>query len=230
MGDAQGPLYRLGTVMFGDFPGTSGKKQIRDVIQAEGSNLVNSAMDRTRASLSTAKRVMNSVLHIDEDKEHDRRLAGVQIDPQVVSTKERMRFLRNELDEAIALPTAAALRNAYSLEMWGGATFDVAMRFLRECPWDRLARLRELVPYVPFQMLLRGANAVGYTSYPDNVVHKFCDVATRHGMDVFRIFDSLNYIENMRLGIDAVGAAGGIVEAAVCYTGDVSDPSRMFSM
>lgn len=103
MGDAQGPLYRLGTVMFGDFPGTSGKKQIRDVIQAEGSNLVNSAMDRTRASLSTAKRVMNTVLHIDEDKEHDRRLAGVQIDPQVMSTKERMRFLRNELGEAIAL-------------------------------------------------------------------------------------------------------------------------------
>ena len=128
--------------------------------------------------------------------------------------------------EAIALPTAAALRNAYSLEMWGGATFDVAMRFLRECPWDRLARLRELVPDIPFQMLLRGANAVGYTSYPDNVVFKFCDVATRHGMDVFRIFDSLNYIENMRLGIDAVGAAGGIVEAAVCYTGDVSDPTR----
>ncbi|OQR81085.1 precursor of carboxylase pyruvate carboxylase [Achlya hypogyna] len=128
--------------------------------------------------------------------------------------------------EAIAPATAIALRNAYSIEMWGGATFDVAMRFLREDPWERLANLRELVPDVPFQMLLRGANAVGYTSYPDNVVYKFCEKAQQTGMDVFRVFDSLNYLENMRLGIDAVGASGGIIEAAVCYTGDVSDPER----
>ncbi|EQC30773.1 pyruvate carboxylase [Saprolegnia diclina VS20] len=128
--------------------------------------------------------------------------------------------------EAIAPATAIALRNAYSIEMWGGATFDVTMRFLREDPWERLANLRELVPDVPFQMLLRGANAVGYTSYPDNVVYKFCEKAQQTGMDVFRVFDSLNYLENMRLGIDAVGASGGIIEAAVCYTGDVSDPER----
>lgn len=127
---------------------------------------------------------------------------------------------------AIAPATSVAMRNAYSLEMWGGATFDVAMRFLREDPWDRLAILREAVPDIPFQMLLRGANAVGYTSYPDNVVYKFCEKAQQNGMDVFRVFDSLNYLENMRLGIDAVGAAGGIIEAAVCYTGDVSDPVR----
>jgi len=126
----------------------------------------------------------------------------------------------------IAPATAVALRNCYSLECWGGATFDVAMRFLRECPWDRLAALREAVPDIPFQMLLRGANAVGYTSYPDNVVYQFCKLAKDTGMDVFRIFDSVNYIENMKLGIDAVGAAGGIIEAAVCYTGDVSDPNR----
>ena len=126
----------------------------------------------------------------------------------------------------IAPATKIALRNAYSLECWGGATFDVSMRFLRECPWDRLGNLREAVPDIPFQMLLRGANAVGYTSYPDNVVFEFCKRAKEHGMDVFRVFDSLNYIENMRLGIDAVGEAGGVVEAAVCYTGDVSDPSR----
>ena len=110
--------------------------------------------------------------------------------------------------------------------MWGGATFDVAMRFLKEDPWVRLRKLRALVPNIPFQMLLRGANAVGYTSYADNVVFKFCELAKDAGMDVFRVFDSLNYIENMRLGIDAVGQAGGIVEAAVCYTGDVSDPHR----
>ncbi|OQR92531.1 precursor of carboxylase pyruvate carboxylase [Thraustotheca clavata] len=139
----------------------------------------------------------------------------------LLATRVRTRDLEN-----IATPTAIALRNAYSIEMWGGATFDVTMRFLREDPWERLANLRELVPDVPFQMLLRGANAVGYTSYPDNVVYKFCEKAQQTGMDVFRVFDSLNYLENMRLGIDAVGASGGIIEAAVCYTGDVSDPER----
>ena len=126
----------------------------------------------------------------------------------------------------IADATKVALSNAYSLECWGGATFDVALRFLREDPWDRLAAIREAVPDIPTQMLLRGANAVGYTSYPDNVVFEFCKLAKETGMDVFRVFDSVNYIENMRLGIDAVGTAGGIVEAACCYTGDVSDPKR----
>jgi len=124
----------------------------------------------------------------------------------------------------IAPATSVALANAYSIENWGGATFDVSMRFLHECPWDRLGTMRELVPNIPFQMLMRGANAVGYTAYPDNVVHAFCDRAVEHGMDVFRVFDSLNYIENMRLGIDAVGGAGGVVEAAICYTGDVMNP------
>jgi pyruvate carboxylase len=126
----------------------------------------------------------------------------------------------------IAPATRVALANAYSLECWGGATFDVAMRFLRECPWDRLADMRQAVPDIPFQMLLRGANAVGYTSYPDNVNYEFCKLAKDAGMDVFRVFDSVNYLENMRLGIDCVGEAGGIVEAACCYTGDISDPSR----
>lgn len=126
----------------------------------------------------------------------------------------------------IAPATKVALANAYSLECWGGATFDVAMRFLRECPWDRLADLREAVPDIPFQMLLRGANAVGYTSYPDNVNYEFCKMAKETGMDVFRVFDSINYIENMKLGIDCVGEAGGIIEGTVCYTGDVSDPKR----
>ncbi|CAG8543880.1 4955_t:CDS:10, partial [Cetraspora pellucida] len=126
----------------------------------------------------------------------------------------------------IAPQTAHALANAYSLEMWGGATFDVSMRFLYEDPWDRLMKLRKLVPNIPFQMLLRGANAVGYTSYPDNVIYDFCRKAKEHGVDIFRIFDSLNYIENMKLGIDAVRKAGGVVEAAICYTGDVSDPNK----
>mmetsp|Transcript_6984 Transcript_6984/g.22785 ORF Transcript_6984/g.22785 Transcript_6984/m.22785 type:complete len:1124 (+) Transcript_6984:70-3441(+) len=124
---------------------------------------------------------------------------------------------------AVAPYASAAIGSeCYSFENWGGATFDVCMRFLHECPWDRLAQMRSAMPNVPFQMLLRGANGVGYTSYPDNAIFKFCDVAVKNGMDVFRIFDSLNYLENMYLGIDAVGAAGGVVEAAISYTGDVT--------
>jgi pyruvate carboxylase len=122
--------------------------------------------------------------------------------------------------------TNVALANAFSLEMWGGATFDVAMRFLREDPWERLEKLRTKVPNVPFQMLLRGANAVGYTNYADNVVHRFCNQAHKSGIDVFRVFDSLNYIDNLKLGVDAAGSAGGFVEGAMSYTGDVSDPSK----
>jgi len=114
----------------------------------------------------------------------------------------------------------------YSLENWGGATFDVSMRFLHECPWERLAEMRELIPNIPFQMLLRGANGVGYTSYPDNVVFKFCELAVEAGMDVFRVFDSLNYLPNLQVGMEAVGNAGGVVEAAISYTGDISDTTK----
>ena len=105
--------------------------------------------------------------------------------------------------------------------MWGGATFDVSMRFLKEDPWVRLRTLRKLVPNIPFQMLIRGANAVGYTSYPDNTVKEFCKEAVREGIDIFRVFDSLNYIENLKFGIEAAREAGGVVEATVCYTGDL---------
>ncbi|GBF90515.1 pyruvate carboxylase [Raphidocelis subcapitata] len=122
--------------------------------------------------------------------------------------------------------TARVLAPAGSLEMWGGATFDVALRFLHECPWRRLEQLRERIPNIPFQMLLRGANAVGYTSYPDNVVREFCREARVAGVDIFRVFDSLNYLDNLRFGIDAVRAAGGIAEGTICYTGDVTDPTR----
>ncbi|XP_026809101.1 pyruvate carboxylase, mitochondrial isoform X2 [Rhopalosiphum maidis] len=114
----------------------------------------------------------------------------------------------------------------YSLENWGGATFDVALRFLHECPWERLADMRSAIPNIPFQMLLRGANAVGYTNYPDNVVFKFCDLAVQAGMDVFRVFDSLNYLPNIILGMEAAAKAGGVVEAAIAYSGDVSDPTK----
>jgi pyruvate carboxylase len=122
--------------------------------------------------------------------------------------------------------TNRALSKAFSLEMWGGATFDVAMRFLHECPWERLEQLREKVPDIPFQMLLRGANAVGYTNYPDNVVYRFCKQAQQSGVDIFRVFDSLNYLDNLKLGVDAAGAAGGVVEGAMSYTGNVAYPKR----
>uniref|UniRef100_A0A1L8DZ66 Pyruvate carboxylase n=1 Tax=Nyssomyia neivai TaxID=330878 RepID=A0A1L8DZ66_9DIPT len=121
---------------------------------------------------------------------------------------------------------AHRFNNLYALENWGGATFDVALRFLHECPWERLEEMRKQIPNIPFQMLLRGANAVGYTNYPDNVVYKFCELAVQTGMDIFRVFDSLNYLPNLILGMEAAGKAGGVVEAAISYTGDVSDASK----
>ncbi|KAI9205797.1 uncharacterized protein BJ171DRAFT_499624 [Polychytrium aggregatum] len=126
----------------------------------------------------------------------------------------------------IAPATSHAFQNAFAFEMWGGATFDVALRFLHECPWKRLEALRRLAPNVPFQMLLRGANGVGYTNYPDNVIYEFCKVAKEKGVDIFRVFDSLNYIDNLKVGIEAVIKAGGIAEGTIAYTGDVSDPER----
>jgi len=114
----------------------------------------------------------------------------------------------------------------FSLEMWGGATFDVAMRFLDEDPWERLVQLRAAIPNVLFQMLLRGANAVGYTTYPDDVVRRFVQEAAGCGIDLFRVFDSLNWTEQMQVALDAVRESGKIAEAAICYTGDLLDPRR----
>jgi pyruvate carboxylase len=126
----------------------------------------------------------------------------------------------------IAPTYAARHAGLFSLEMWGGATFDTTMRFLKESPWDRLTALRERVPNILFQMLLRAANAVGYTNYPDNVVRAFIKESAAAGIDLFRIFDALNWLPNMRPAIDAVREAGMIAEAAVCYTGDILNPQR----
>ncbi|WP_409305294.1 pyruvate carboxylase [Peribacillus sp. SCS-155] len=126
----------------------------------------------------------------------------------------------------IAEPTAKLLPNLFSLEMWGGATFDVAYRFLKEDPWDRLLFLRERAPNVLFQMLLRASNAVGYKNYPDNVIHEFVEKSAHAGIDVFRIFDSLNWVKGMEVAIDAVRQTGKLAEAAICYTGDINDPTR----
>ncbi len=155
--------------------------------------------------------------------------------PQVLLTDTTMRDAHQSLFAtrmrtadmtAIAPHYARDLSQLFSLECWGGATFDVAMRFLKEDPWERLALLREAVPNILFQMLLRSGNAVGYTNYADNIVRYFVEQAAKNGMDVFRVFDSLNWVDNMRVAMDAVIESGALCEAAICYTGDLFDASR----
>ena len=131
------------------------------------------------------------------------------------------------IDMIRAAPSYAAnLPQLFSLECWGGATFDVAFRFLQEDPWQRLRDIRAACPNILTQMLLRGSNGVGYTNYPDNVVQAFVKQAAATGMDVFRVFDSLNWVENMRVAMDAVIDTGKICEGTVCYTGDILNPDR----
>jgi pyruvate carboxylase len=126
----------------------------------------------------------------------------------------------------VAPAYATNLSQLFSMECWGGATFDVAYRFLQECPWQRLRDLRAAMPNLLTQMLLRGSNGVGYTNYPDNVVRSFVAQAAETGIDVFRVFDSLNWVENMRVAMDAVIETGRVCEGTVCYTGDILDPDR----
>ncbi|WP_136649748.1 pyruvate carboxylase [Paracoccus aeridis] len=131
------------------------------------------------------------------------------------------------IDMIRVAPTYAAdMAGLFSVECWGGATFDVAYRFLQECPWQRLRDLRHAMPNIMTQMLLRGSNGVGYTNYPDNVVQSFVAQAAKSGVDVFRVFDSLNWVESMRVAMDAVIAADKVCEGTICYTGDLLDPDR----
>ena len=127
---------------------------------------------------------------------------------------------------AIADAVARRTPQLFSMEMWGGATFDTAMRFLHEDPWLRLRLLREKIPNICFQMLFRGSNAVGYSNYPDNVVAGFIQHAAKQGIDIFRIFDSLNYLPNLKVAMEAVQETHAVCEAAICYTGDIFDPKR----
>lgn len=159
----------------------------------------------------------------------------LRANPQVMLTDTSMRDAHQSLFATrmrtrdmldIAPHYAHLLPQLLSMECWGGATFDVALRFLKEDPWERLAKLREHIPNIPFQMLLRSANAVGYTNYPDNVVQFFIQQAAQAGIDIFRVFDSLNWVDNMRVAMDSVIESGGVCEAAICYTGDIFDPKR----
>jgi pyruvate carboxylase len=139
----------------------------------------------------------------------------------LLSTRMRTRDMVKGADG-----TARILADCFSLEMWGGATFDVAYRYLHESPWERLDLLREKIPNVLFQMLLRGSNLVGYTNYPDNLVRAFVKESARSGIDVFRIFDSLNWIPGMEVAMDEVLNQNKICQATICYTGDILDPKR----
>ena len=170
------------------------------------------------------------------DRQGPRGLASwLKAQPQVLFTDTTMRDAHQSLLATrmrsyditrVAEAYGRGLPNLFSLECWGGATFDVAMRFLNEDPWERLAAVRAGAPNILTQMLLRGSNGVGYTNYPDNVVRLFVQQAARGGVDVFRIFDCLNWVENMRVSIDAVVESDKVAEGAICYTGDLFDPDR----
>ncbi|OHS38843.1 pyruvate carboxylase [Staphylococcus sp. HMSC62B09] len=139
----------------------------------------------------------------------------------LLATRVRTKDMMN-----IASKTAEVFKDSFSLEMWGGATFDVAYNFLKENPWERLERLRKAIPNILFQMLLRASNAVGYKNYADNVIEKFVKESANAGVDVFRIFDSLNWVDQMKVANEAVQNAGKISEGAICYTGDILNPKR----
>lgn len=162
-------------------------------------------------------------------------IEGIANDKKVLLTDTTMRDAHQSLLATrfrtndflnVAEATDKYQKDLFSLEMWGGATYDVAYRFLKESPWKRLQKLREAIPDINFQMLLRASNAVGYKNYPDNVIEEFIKASAREGIDVFRIFDSLNWVENMKPSITTALETGKIVEGTMCYTGDILDKSK----
>lgn len=215
-------LTYIGTVTVNGFPGIVKKKK--------------PVFDKPRVpKLSETEPIPAGTKQMLDERGAEGLIRWIQEQPRVLLTDTTFRDAHQSLLATrvrtidmlrIAEPTARLLPNLFSLEMWGGATFDVAYRFLKEDPWDRLLKLRERIPNVLFQMLLRSANAVGYKNYPDNVIREFVDKSAQAGIDVFRIFDSLNWVKGMTVAIDAVRQSGKIAEAAICYTGDILDPSR----
>ncbi|MGJ3205430.1 pyruvate carboxylase [Geobacillus thermoleovorans] len=215
-------LTYIGTVMVNGFPGIGKKKK--------------PVFDKPRVpKVSQTEPIPAGTKQILDERGPEGLVRWIQEQPRVLLTDTTFRDAHQSLLATrvrtidmlrIAEPTARLLPNLFSLEMWGGATFDVAYRFLKEDPWDRLLKLRERIPNVLFQMLLRSANAVGYKNYPDNVIREFVEKSAQAGIDVFRIFDSLNWVKGMTVAIDAVRQSGKIAEAAICYTGDILDPNR----
>ncbi|MED4270761.1 pyruvate carboxylase [Geobacillus stearothermophilus] len=215
-------LTYIGTVTVNGFPGIGKKKK--------------PVFDKPRVpKVSQTEPIPAGTKQMLDERGPEGLVRWIQEQPRVLLTDTTFRDAHQSLLATrvrtidmlrIAEPTARLLPNLFSLEMWGGATFDVAYRFLKEDPWDRLLKLRERIPNVLFQMLLRSANAVGYKNYPDNVIREFVDKSAQAGIDVFRIFDSLNWVKGMTVAIDAVRQSGKIAEAAICYTGDILDPSR----
>lgn len=215
-------LTYIGTVTVNGFPGIGKKKK--------------PVFDKPRVpKLSETEPIPAGTKQMLDERGVEGLIRWIQEQPRVLLTDTTFRDAHQSLLATrvrtidmlrIAEPTARLLPNLFSLEMWGGATFDVAYRFLKEDPWDRLLKLRERIPNVLFQMLLRSANAVGYKNYPDNVIREFVDKSAQAGIDVFRIFDSLNWVKGMTVAIDAVRQSGKIAEAAICYTGDILDPIR----
>ncbi|MGE6549176.1 pyruvate carboxylase [Bacillus mycoides] len=215
-------LNYIGTVTVNGFPGV-GKKEKPIFPDARIPNVIHS------------EPMQNGTKQILDERGADGLVKWVQDQKRVLLTDTTFRDAHQSLLATrvrtkdlhhIAEPTARMLPNLFSAEMWGGATFDVAYRFLKEDPWERLLDLREKMPNVLFQMLLRSSNAVGYKNYPDNLIQKFVECSAQAGIDVFRIFDSLNWVEGMRVAIDAVRDTGKIAEATMCYTGDIHDPLR----
>ncbi|KZM55954.1 pyruvate carboxylase [Geobacillus stearothermophilus] len=215
-------LTYIGTVTVNGFPGIGKKKK--------------PVFDKPRVpKVSQTEPIPAGTKQMLDERGPEGLVRWIQEQPRVLLTDTTFRDAHQSLLATrvrtidmlrIAEPTARLLPNLFSLEMWGGATFDVAYRFLKEDPWDRLLKLRERIPNVLFQMLLRSANAVGYKNYPDNVIREFVEKSAQAGIDVFRIFDSLNWVKGMTVAIDAVRQSGKIAEAAICYTGDILDPNR----
>lgn len=214
-------LSYIGNVTINGFPGIEKKKK--------------PVFDKPRIPAIDGLSIQSGTKQILDQRGADGLVKWIKEQPEVLLTDTTFRDAHQSLLATrvrttdlkhIAEPTSLLLPDMFSLEMWGGATFDVAYNFLKEDPWDRLLTLRKQIPNVLFQMLLRASNAVGYKNYPDNVIREFVEKSAYAGIDVFRIFDSLNWVKGMEVAIQAVRDTGKIAEAAICYTGDILDTSR----
>ncbi|SHT03895.1 pyruvate carboxylase Pca [Mycobacteroides abscessus subsp. abscessus] len=214
-------LSYIGNVTINGFPGIERKKK--------------PVFDKPRIPVTDSFSVQSGTKQILDERGAEGLVKWIKEQPEVLLTDTTFRDAHQSLLATrvrttdlkhIAEPTSLLLPDMFSLEMWGGATFDVAYNFLKEDPWDRLLTLRKQIPNVLFQMLLRASNAVGYKNYPDNVIREFVEKSAYAGIDVFRIFDSLNWVKGMEVAIQAVRDTGKIAEAAICYTGDILDTSR----